>query len=189
MGSQNRQKGFNLIELVIVVAIIAILSTIAVPSYQGYVAKARQKEALDLLGAYYVKAQAVRAEFGRFPGNFVATGFQPVGQLNHRVQAVDGGAIASALNDDACVGTDQACNCGGTCNNFRTWAELPPGSAAVQGVAAVPGGGPGCTWVLGTTDTTFVVGAAGWISGGAATPHRVYMNELKQIQMCTEGIY
>jgi len=37
----NNQKGFTLIELMIIVAIIGILSAIAVPQYQNYVAKAQ----------------------------------------------------------------------------------------------------------------------------------------------------
>ena len=43
------QKGFTLIELMIVVAIIGILAAVAIPAYQDYTAKAQSSEAFVLL--------------------------------------------------------------------------------------------------------------------------------------------
>lgn len=58
----SRQRGFSLIELMIVVAIISILAMIALPQYQRYAAKAKIAGALSELSAGKAGSEAFIAE-------------------------------------------------------------------------------------------------------------------------------
>jgi len=62
-----RQKGFTLIELMIVVAIIGILAAIAIPQYNNYVARAQVAEAFTLLGPVKQALTLYHQETGNFP--------------------------------------------------------------------------------------------------------------------------
>jgi prepilin-type N-terminal cleavage/methylation domain-containing protein len=60
------RKGFSLIELMIVVAIIAFLSMIAIPSFSRFLAKAKRAEAYTNLAAIYAAQKAYWAEHGKY---------------------------------------------------------------------------------------------------------------------------
>ncbi len=66
------QSGFTLIELMIVVAIIAILAAIAIPAYQDYVIRAQVSEGLSLVGGTKLAIAEFYQARGRFPASNVS---------------------------------------------------------------------------------------------------------------------
>ena len=63
----QNQKGFTLIELMIVIAIIAILAAIALPAYNNYVAKSQVTEAISLASSFKTPTALSMAEDGNCP--------------------------------------------------------------------------------------------------------------------------
>jgi type IV pilus assembly protein PilA len=71
---RQRSRGFTLMELMVVVAIVGLLAAIAFPAYQNYVARAQVVEGLAMTRALKDAVTATYYATGRFPGNNAAAG-------------------------------------------------------------------------------------------------------------------
>ena len=68
------QKGFTLIELMIVVAIIGILAAVALPAYQDYTKRTHVSEGLTLAGGAKASVTEYYSSQGNFPTNNASAG-------------------------------------------------------------------------------------------------------------------
>jgi type IV pilus assembly protein PilA len=88
----SMQKGFTLIELMIVVAIIAILAAIALPAYQNYIARSQVTTGLsDIRGGVTAFEEAINRG-SPDPVTLAAVGLQPVTTRCSAIKLVPGDA-------------------------------------------------------------------------------------------------
>ncbi len=101
------QRGFTLIELMIVVAIIGILSTIAIPSYQDYVTRGRLTEVTSALSDGRIRMEQAYQDnraYGTAPcppntQNFTFTCTNPGTNQTYLITATGQGAVAGFVYD------------------------------------------------------------------------------------------
>ncbi|HEZ0468012.1 TPA: pilin [Neisseria meningitidis] len=96
------QKGFTLIELMIVIAIVGILAAVALPAYQDYTARAQVSEAILLAEGQKSAVTEYYLNHGKWPdGNSdagVATSSEIKGKYVEKVEVAKGVITATMLS-------------------------------------------------------------------------------------------
>jgi len=111
MNTPSPQKGFTLIELMIVVAILAIVTTIAVPAYTGYVKTAQRTEGWNNLNSLQLALEEYYIENGKYTTDMTASGLNwtpkpDSGGTNHFTYKVEAGSSSSINTSYKITATD-----------------------------------------------------------------------------------
>ena len=94
------QKGFTLIELMIVVAIIGILAAVALPAYQDYTARSQMSEAMSLTSGARTAVTEFYTSNGQFPTDNTSAGLAGPTDIKGKYVAevtVAGGLITAKM--------------------------------------------------------------------------------------------
>ena len=137
----NKQQGFTLIELMIVVAIVGILAAIAIPAYQDYTVRARVTEGLSLASA----AKTTVAENAMSGSSSLKLGWTKPTATNN-VSSVDVDSTSGAITVTYVSAID-----GG--KTLILVPNAPAGTALVAGT--IPGDAISWTCNTGTLDARY----------------------------------
>ena len=176
------EVGFTLVELMVVVAIIGLLSAVAIPNFQKYQARTKQAEAKLHLSAMYTAEASFYATYNMYHNCLNFMGYDPTEETPSRYyvtgfnagQTIDAATYSSALNSGL-----SSTDCPQSAGNVQGQSFFPAGKRVAAYVAVLQ-----CMYFtgLGTqaddTTQTFTAGACGII-------HKKFTNLDNQVSLMT----
>jgi type IV pilus assembly protein PilA len=149
---KTTQKGFTLIELMIVVAIIGILAAIAIPAYQNYTIRAQVTEGMTLADGWKTAVAEYYANKGSWPTTASLTGtVASTGKYVSSVGVTAGGVIQATFSNVSPFQSNKILNAQilalipyTNANNDIVWvcgSGTPPSSSGVAIASGAAAGG------------------------------------------------
>jgi|TARA_B100001079_G_C16127026_1_gene389600 prepilin-type N-terminal cleavage/methylation domain-containing protein len=140
------KKGFSIMELLVVVAIIGVLAAVGVLAYNGYIANAKKKQATTGLMSIFLAQTEYKRNFGKFYQSHANCGF---------------------LNDDSAVINSNLFNGEGviTNNNYNFCIEYLSGSKTYQANAYLNDGSYDHYFTITNTNYKRIFDGQSWKEG------------------------
>ncbi len=188
------RAGFTLVELLVVVAIIGVLATIGVPTFQKMIEKSKKSEAKVALGALYTTETAFFSEYGVYGNNITAVGFTVDGTQGSRTYST---GFPGGVNCSTAPTSLAPINSGNATALYTAYPTYSTVSATVSNGAnsyAIIGGTnytKACIAVApDSTGATFLGASGGYVSNNASAPADVWtMDNTRTLANVSDGVY
>lgn len=205
--SLKRQDGFTLVELMVVVAIIGLLSAVAIPNFKKYQAKSKMSEAKLHLSSIYTAETAFYSDYNMYHNCLAYMGYDPGPESGNRYYATGfntaattvanawTAAVNSGINATDCPQTNAVTQGGVAASSVVNATWFPAGKGVGAQIANAVG------YVSATAlgdqssqaNMTFTAGAGGVISldqaayGAAGQSSYMTINQAKVLSVIRNG--
>jgi len=157
--TKNDINGFTLVELMVVVAIIGILSAVAIPNFKSYQAKAKTSEAKLQLASIYSAETSLMGDYDSYASCLTFAGYIPPNAQNYYATGFE----ADPVGPINAVTTNGGTGCVAGQHQFQ--ARKKVGSVTPVAAAEISAVSPDAT--IPNSGTSFVAAAVGVISSDA----------------------